>query len=93
MLVWNAEHGKKTRKGQEGGHRREFNPKLQAKNTERCPVRYYKLFASKQPEPVLKPDSPKKRVPRTNGILTVHSEKMKLAISSKEAKVRELKET
>ena len=58
MLVWKAERGTKTRTGREGGHRREFNPKLQATNTERCPVRYYKLFASKRPESMLNPDSP-----------------------------------
>ena len=101
MLVWKAERGTKTRKGQEEGRRREFNPKLQATNTERCPVRCYKLFASKRPKSMLKPDSPfyltvniKKRVPRTNSILTVHSEKMKLAISSpRRQNVREMKET
>ena len=58
MLVWKAERSMMTRKGQEGGHKKEFNPKLQATNTERCQVRYYKLFSSKQSESMLKPDSP-----------------------------------
>jgi len=49
MLVWLAEHGTKTRHGQEKGHQRAFQPKVFATNTERCPVKYYKKFKSHRP--------------------------------------------
>ena len=50
VLVWMAERGSKTRKGMEGAHQRQFNPKIFATGTERCPVRFFKLFESHRPE-------------------------------------------
>lgn len=58
MLVWLNERGTKTRKGQENGHQRAFQPKIYATNTERCPIRFYKLFKSHRPEEMNQPDSP-----------------------------------
>ena len=55
MLIWKAECGTKTRKIQEGGHRREFNPKPASRM---LPGHCYKMFASKRPNSMLKPDSP-----------------------------------
>ena len=50
VLVWMAERGSKTRKGMQGAHQRQFNPKIFATGTERCPVRFFKLFESHRPE-------------------------------------------
>ena len=55
-LVWIAERGSKTRRGD--GHCRAFSPKAHATNTERCPVRAYLKFASHRPDEMKKPDSP-----------------------------------
>ena len=49
MLVWLAERGTKTRNGQEKGHQRAFQPKVYANGTERCPVKFCKLFKSHRP--------------------------------------------
>ena len=58
MLVWLCERSTKTRKGQENGHRRSFQPKIYATDTNRCPVKYYKLFESHRPAEMNTPDSP-----------------------------------
>ncbi len=58
MLVWLCERGTKTRKGQENGHRRSFQPKIYATDTNRCPVKYYKLFESHRPAEMNTPDAP-----------------------------------
>ena len=57
MLVWLCERGTKTRKGQENGHRRSFQPKIYATDTNRCPVKYYKLFESHRPAEMNTPDA------------------------------------
>ena len=53
-LVWKAERGSKTRRGD--GHCSAFSPKPHA--TERCPVRAYLKFASHRPDEMKKPDFP-----------------------------------
>ena len=58
VLVWTSERGTKTRNGAENGHRRAFNPKICATDTDRCPVRFYKLFKSHRPDEMNEPDSP-----------------------------------
>ena len=59
MLVWKAERGSKTRKGQDKpSGRRAFYPIAQATNSERCPVRYYKSFRGHRPSEMNQPDSP-----------------------------------
>ena len=58
MLVWLAERGTKTRKGQDKGHQRAFKPKIYATGTERCPVKFYKLFKSHSPAEMNLPDAP-----------------------------------
>ena len=58
MLVWLCERATKTRKGQENGHRRSFQPKIYATDTNRCPVKYYKLFESHRPAEMNTPDDP-----------------------------------
>ena len=44
MLVWINERGTKTRKEQENGHQRAFQPKIYTTSTERCPIKFYKLL-------------------------------------------------
>lgn len=58
MLVWLSERGTKTRKGQENGHRRSFQPKVYATESERCPVKYYKYFKSHRPAEMNTADAP-----------------------------------
>jgi integrase len=58
VLVWMAERGSKTRKGMEGAHQRQFNPKIFATGTERCRVRFFKLFESHRPEKAKAPSYP-----------------------------------
>ena len=58
VLVWINERGTKTRKGQENGHQRAFQPKIYATGTERCPIKFYKLFRDHRPEEMKQPDSP-----------------------------------
>ena len=58
MLVWQKERGTKTRTGKEHGHQRAFQPKVFATNTDRCPVKYYKIFKSHRPSEMNLPDSP-----------------------------------
>ena len=58
ILVWINERGTKTRKGQENGHQRAFQPKIYATGTERCPIKFYKLFRDHRPEEMKQPDSP-----------------------------------
>lgn len=58
VLVWTAERGSKTRQGIEGGHRRQFNPKIFATGTDKCPIFYYKIFKSHRPEKANSPESP-----------------------------------
>ena len=58
VLIWVAERGTKTRQGLEGGHQRQFNPKLFATGTDKCPVLFYHIFESHRPEATKKPDSP-----------------------------------
>ena len=58
-LVWKTEKGSKTRTGQEGGHRRAFEPKAYASvNKSRCPVEFYKVYRSHRPESMLATDAP-----------------------------------
>ena len=57
ILVWHAERGSKTRHG-DGQHRRAFNPTTQATNTDRCPVKLFKKYASHRPAEMKRPDSP-----------------------------------
>ena len=57
MLVWIAERGSKTRHGLDGSHQRQFNPKVFATGTHRCPVRYFKLFESHRPDKAKIPSS------------------------------------
>ena len=52
------ERGTKTRKGQENGHQRPFKPKAYASESERCPVRFYKIFKSHRPLEMNVPDVP-----------------------------------
>ena len=49
ILVWINERGTKTRKGQENGHQRAFQPKIYATGTDRCPIKFYKLFRDHRP--------------------------------------------
>jgi len=58
VLVWMAEKGSDTRKGMEGAPQRQFNPKIFASGTERCPVRFFKLFESHRPEKAKAPSYP-----------------------------------
>ena len=58
MLVWLNEHGTKTRKGQENGHQRPFQPKIYANNTERSHIKFYKLLEGHPPEAMNQLDSP-----------------------------------
>ena len=58
MLVWITERGSKTRPGLEGSHQRQFNPKEFATGTDRCAVRYFKLFESHRPDKAKTPSSP-----------------------------------
>jgi len=41
-----VERWSKTRKGIEGAHQQQFNPRIFAMGTERCPVSFLKLFES-----------------------------------------------
>ena len=46
-IVWLTERSTKTRTGERPlGHKRAFNPKAFATNTNRCPVQIYKDFLS-----------------------------------------------
>lgn len=58
MLVWLCERGTKTRRGQENGHQRSFQPKIYATGSERCPVEYYKIFKSHRPVEMNTADAP-----------------------------------
>ena len=58
MLVWINERGTKTRKGQENGLQRAFQPKIYATSTGRRPITFYKLFRDRRPEEINQPDSP-----------------------------------
>lgn len=58
VLVWAAERGSKTRPGLEGGHQRQFDPKIFATGTTRCPVLLYKTFDSHRPQKSKTPESP-----------------------------------
>ena len=58
MLVWLFERGTKTRKGQEKGHQRQFYPKIYATGTDRCPIKYYKLFSSHRSAEMNEPEAP-----------------------------------
>ena len=58
MLVFLTERGTKTRTGKERGHQRAFQPKAFATKTDRCPVKYYKLFRSHRPAAMNSEDSP-----------------------------------
>ena len=58
MLVWKNERGSKTRTGLEGGRCRSFNPKIFATGTNKCPILYYKKFASHRPQKSNAPESP-----------------------------------
>ena len=49
VLVWRAERGSKTCQVLEGGHRRQFNPRIYATDTERCPVLFYKFVQESPP--------------------------------------------
>jgi len=56
-LVWKSERGK-TRTGQDGGHKRAFEPTVHtSKNKSRCPVEFYKAFRSLRSEAMLEPDA------------------------------------
>ena len=66
VLVWLAERGTKTRRGQERGHQRAFQPKIYATNTARCPVSFYKKFRSHRPVEMNAPESPFYLVVRHN---------------------------
>ena len=57
MLVWLSERGTKTRKGQERGHQRQFHTKIYATGTDRCPIKYYKLFLSHHPAEMNQPEA------------------------------------
>jgi hypothetical protein len=58
-LVWKTGKGSKTRTGQEGGHRRAFDPKVYANgNRSRCPVEFYKVFRSDRPQSMLASNAP-----------------------------------
>jgi integrase len=57
VLVWHAERGSKTRHG-DVQHHRAFNPTAQATNTDRCPVKLFKKFASHRPAEMKLADSP-----------------------------------
>ena len=41
--------GTKTRTGEENGHRREFNPRVYANGSNRCPVAFYREYSSHRP--------------------------------------------
>ena len=58
MLVWLAEQGTKTHHGQQKGHRRAFQSKVYATNTERCPVKFYITIKSQRPVEMNQPKSP-----------------------------------
>lgn len=58
MLFWINEHGTKARKGQENGHKRAFQPKIYATRTDRCPMKFYKLFRNHRPVEMNQPNSP-----------------------------------
>lgn len=48
----------KTRTGAIGSNPRAFHPKIFANETDKCPVNFYKHYASKRPESMCHPDSP-----------------------------------
>ena len=56
VLVWKAERGSKTRRGD--GDCRAFNPKAYATENEQCPVRLFIKFASHRPEEMKRPEAP-----------------------------------
>ena len=56
FLVWQFERGSKTRNG--NGQQRAFNPTAEATNGERCPVRFYKEFLKRRPDPMKHPEAP-----------------------------------
>ena len=58
VLVWLAERGTKTRKGQEKGHQRPFQPKIFGTGSDKCPIKYYKKFMSHRPADMNHPDAP-----------------------------------
>lgn len=71
MLVWLSERGTKTRKGQEKSHQRQFRPKIYATGTDRCPIKYYKLFLSHRPAEMNQPKTPFFSQSTTNGDLKI----------------------
>ena len=46
------------KQGKETANSRAFNPKANATENERCPVRLYQKFASHRPEEMKRPDAP-----------------------------------
>ena len=58
-LIWLTERSTKTRTGERPlGHKRAFNPKAFATGTERCPVNFFKQFASHRPIKMCEDDAP-----------------------------------
>ena len=57
MLLWKAERGSKTRRG-DGQHQRAFYPTAQVTENERCPVQLYRAFADYPSLEMKQSDSP-----------------------------------
>ena len=56
LLVWQSERGSKTRYG--NSQQRAFNTVAEATNGKRCPVRFYREFLERRPEPMIDPEAP-----------------------------------
>ena len=57
-LEWDTERGTKTRDGRECEERRRYNPTAYPSESDRCPIKAYKLFAAHRPQEALHPNSP-----------------------------------
>ena len=57
--MWVTERGSKTRTGgKDSMPERYFDPRIYATNTDRCPVRMFKAYIDRKPEPMKQPESP-----------------------------------
>lgn len=58
VLIWEKERETKTRDGRESEEARKIHGTVYSTGTDRCPIRWYKLFASHRPESMKRAASP-----------------------------------
>ena len=58
-VMWVTERGSKTRTGgKDSMPEHYFDPRMYATNTDRCPVKMFKTYIDRKPEPMKQPESP-----------------------------------